>query len=118
MARAAGYSDAERWWDHLVESRAGHDIEVFKAIHEMVSAVRADISEPLPLIEAQREAHMRKCLRAAIAEGHENIAVVCGAWHTPALAEMPSADLERLLASWKEQAKASENGRCLDAVVI
>ena len=23
MARAAGYTDAERWWDHLVESRAG-----------------------------------------------------------------------------------------------
>lgn len=97
MARAAGYTDAERWWDHLVESRAGHDIEVFKAIHEMVSAVRADIAEPLPPVEAQREAHMRKCLRAAIAEGHQNIAVVCGAWHTPALAEMPVAKADDAL---------------------
>jgi hypothetical protein len=97
MARAAGYTDAERWWDHLVESRAGHDIEVFKAIHEMVSAVRAEIAAPLPPLEAQREAYMRKCLRAAIAEGHENIAVVCGAWHTPALAQMPSTKADDAL---------------------
>src|SRR5262249_16010211 len=34
MAIAAGYGDAARWWDHLVESRSGNDIEVFTAIHE------------------------------------------------------------------------------------
>jgi hypothetical protein len=107
MARAAGYTDAERWWDHLVESRAGHDIEVFKAIHEMVSAVRADIAEPLPIEEAQREAHMRKCLRAAIAEGHENIAVVCGAWHTPALAELPSTKADDALLKGLPRAKTA-----------
>lgn len=28
---------------------------------------------------------MRQCLRAARREGHERIAVVCGAWHVPAL---------------------------------
>jgi hypothetical protein len=91
MALAAGYGDVERWWDHLVESRAGHDLDVFKATHEMMSALRAEIAEPPPLVERQREAHMRKCIRAAIAEGHARIAVVCGAWHTPALATMPSA---------------------------
>lgn len=90
LARAAGYSEVERWWDHLVESRAGHDLEVFQAIHEMMSAVRAD-APAAPLREQQREAHMRKCLRAAIAEGAQNIAVVCGAWHTPALEKLPSA---------------------------
>lgn len=91
IAIAAGYSDAERWWDHLVESRAGHDIDVFKAIHEMMSEVRTTLDAPIPLVEQQREAHMRKCIRAASAEGFANIAVVCGAWHTPALATMPSA---------------------------
>ena len=28
---------------------------------------------------------MRKCLRAAEKDGFTNIAVVCGAWHAPAL---------------------------------
>jgi hypothetical protein len=107
MARAAGYTDAERWWDHLVESRAGHDMEVFKAIHEMVSAVRAEIAEPLPVVEAQREAHMRRCLRAAIAAGHENIAVVCGAWHTPALAQLPSAKADDALLKGLPRAKTA-----------
>ena len=35
--------------------------------------------------EAQREAYMRTVLRKAIREGFERIAVVCGAWHVPAL---------------------------------
>jgi hypothetical protein len=30
---------------------------------------------------------MRQVLRRPIADGHERIAVVCGAWHVPALAE-------------------------------
>jgi hypothetical protein len=91
MALAAGYNDAERWWDQLVESREGHDLDVFKAVHEMMGALRAALDEPMPLEEQRREAHMRKCIRAASAEGFERIAVVCGAWHTPALADMPAA---------------------------
>ena len=86
MAEAAGYGDTERWWDHLVESRAGHDTDVFKATHEMMSAVRAELAQPVSIREQQREAHMRKSIRAAIAEGFQKIAVVCGAYHTPALA--------------------------------
>ena len=35
--------------------------------------------------ELQREAHMRRAIRAARRDGHEAIAVVCGAWHVPAL---------------------------------
>ena len=91
MALAAGYNDAERWWDQLVESREGHDLDVFKAVHEMMGALRAALDEPMPLEEQRREAHMRKCIRAASADGFERIAVVCGAWHTPALADMPAA---------------------------
>lgn len=91
IARASGYGDAERWWDQLVESREGQDVEVFRAVHEMMTAVRTEVPESLPPIEQQREAYMRKCIRAAIAEGFAKIAVVCGAWHTPALANMPAA---------------------------
>ena len=43
--------------------------------------------------EAQREAFMRQSIRAALREGFQRIAVVCGAWHAPALepATMPPA---------------------------
>ena len=46
-----------------------------------------DLTQPHHRREAQREAHMRKMIRKAKKEGLENIAVVCGAWHTPAVSE-------------------------------
>jgi hypothetical protein len=91
LALAAGYGDTERWWDHLVESRQGSDLEVFGAVHEMMSAVRSELQWPEPLTERRREAYMRKSIRTARSEGFARIAVVCGAYHTPALAQMPSA---------------------------
>ena len=91
MALAAGYGDTERWWDQLVESRQGNDLEVFGAIHEMMCALRSQLDLPQALTERQREAYMRRSIRGARGEGFEKIAVVCGAYHTPALAEMPAA---------------------------
>jgi hypothetical protein len=108
MAIAAGYGDTERWWDRLVESRLGKDLEVFDAIHEMMCAVRAQLELPSSKLEQCREAFMRKSIRAAEAEGFERIAVVCGAYHTPALADMPPArqddELLRGLAKVKTSA--------------
>ena len=40
-------------------------------------------------MEQLREAHMRKTIRQAEKEMFQNIAVICGAWHAPALANMP-----------------------------
>jgi hypothetical protein len=91
LALAAGYGDTERWWDHLIESRQGRDLEVFGAIHDMMSAVRSELKLPEPLTERRREAFMRKSIRAAQAEGFARIAVICGAYHTPSLEEMPPA---------------------------
>jgi hypothetical protein len=91
LAIAAGYGDTERWWDHLVESRQGADLDAFDAVHEMMSALRTELKLPESLTERRREAWMRKCIRAARTEGFERIAVVCGAYHTPALAQMPPA---------------------------
>lgn len=107
MALAAGYADAERWWDHLVESRSGQDLDVFTAVHEMISALRQELAEPIPLDEQRREAYMRKCIRAAQAEGRERIAVVCGAWHTPALAVMASAKSDDALLKGMEKVKTA-----------
>jgi hypothetical protein len=81
LAAAAGYDDPERWWDDLVEHR-GED--VFAAILEAMIAVR-DGAAPATGTEAAREACMRAGIRRAGADGYGRIAVVCGAWHGPAL---------------------------------
>lgn len=92
LAQAAGFEDGEAWWNQQVEERedaAG----LFDAIAEAMVALRATESAAeasasdtaAPSIDALREAHMRQCLRAARREGAERIAVVCGAWHLPAL---------------------------------
>lgn len=92
LAELAGYSDGERWWENLIEARRGRE-DVFVAIKDVMSHLRAD----LPVdnrdedFEPLREAYMRQTIRAAIKEGYERIAVVCGAWHSPSLDKMPSA---------------------------
>jgi hypothetical protein len=88
LAQAAGFSDSETWWDHLVEQRQD-SLELFAAIEEMMSVARTELSQTLSRREAQREAYMRQMIRAAGKEGFQRIAVVCGAWHVPALRDMP-----------------------------
>lgn len=92
LAHAAGFPDGEAWWGRLIEERRGNDhpLDVFKAIGEAMSSARAELGPtPHDPDEPAREAHMRKSIRAAIKEGHERIAVICGAWHAPVLtAEM------------------------------
>ncbi|WP_433603359.1 DUF5682 family protein [Nocardia sp. CA-135953] len=158
LAAAAGYDDAERWWDAVVESVA--DADAFEAITEAMGALREaaergmfaigpatdaieDTSpgrqpheipgipaggdpssktfepddQPRPAAHAEsansrtgdivdeaieledverqaigidahtlrREAHMRQTMRKALKEGAQRLAVVCGAWHAPAL---------------------------------
>ena len=107
IAHAAGYTDAERWWDHLVESRSGNDAEVFTALHELMTAVRAELPAETSSIELRREAHMRRCVRAAKAEGFVRIAVVCGAYHTPGLDPMPAARADESLLKGLRKAKTS-----------
>ena len=88
LAEAAGDPDAERWWDDVIEHR-GDGTPAFEAVAAAMAAVRGG-RDPATLREAQREAHMRQVLRRAIADGHQRIAVVCGAWHVPALADAAS----------------------------
>ncbi|WP_433759249.1 DUF5682 family protein [Nocardia sp. CA-135398] len=161
LAAAAGYDDAERWWDAVVESVA--DTEAFEAITEAMGALReaaergmfaiGPATDPTPPgqppdevrgtptadrsaagggetlepddgprsiagegsasdnsptgdtvgeatgledvererigIDAhtlRREAYMRQTMRKVLKEGARRVAVVCGAWHAPALA--------------------------------
>src|SRR5204863_5763621 len=90
LAEAAGYSDGERWWEHMVEQR--HDsLDLFAGIAEAMTALRAAVPPSEDPVERQREAFMRQTIRAAQKDGFERIAVVCGAWHVPALSELPAA---------------------------
>jgi hypothetical protein len=98
LAAAAGYDDPERWWEDVVEHVPGP--AVFDALAEAISILRADAGpgEEAGSRDAVREAHMRRVLRRTAREGFERIAVVCGAWHVPALRQMPSvASDDRLL---------------------
>jgi len=86
LAAAAGYDDPERWWEDVIEHRT-HD--AFAAIAEAMTELRGD--KPAPAGEQRREAYMRTQLRKATRE-YERVAVVCGAWHVPALtAPLPPA---------------------------
>ena len=96
LARIAGYSDGERWWEQLVEHRQ-ESTDVFEAILEAMTALRQDVPPRDDPREAQREAYMRKQIRAAQKEGFQRIAVVCGAWHAPALVDMPAAKADNAL---------------------
>ena len=69
---------------------------VFDALAEAIAILRADADDDPR--DAVREAHMRQVLRRAVKDGFERIAVVCGAWHVPALQQMPpAASDDRLL---------------------
>ena len=93
LAAAAGDLDPERWWEDVIEHR-GDGAPAFDAVAEAMAAVRGGW-EAGSVREAQREAHMRQCLRAALKDGHTRVAVVCGAWHVPALtAPLPPASVD------------------------
>ena len=106
LARAAGREDADQWWEDVVEHRtpeAGADaLAPFRALAEAMAELRTDAAVGR---DALREAHMRRQLRAARRAGHRRIAVVCGAWHVPALAGRHSAAADNGLLKGLPKAK-------------
>ncbi|MCW2802781.1 MAG: hypothetical protein QOF52_1873 [Propionibacteriaceae bacterium] len=87
LAAAAGYDDAERWWDDVIESRMD-GASPFPALIEAMAEVRREVGTVPGLAaeqEARREAYMRQTIRAALKAGRRRVAVVCGAWHAPVL---------------------------------
>jgi len=93
LAEAAGYADRELWWEQQVEQRRD-PAGLFEGILQAMTELRSQAAprhEAERLREERREAFMRQRLRAAQKEGFARIAVVCGAWHTPALATLGPA---------------------------
>ncbi len=124
LAQAAGYSDGESWWEHVVEQRQD-STDLFAGITEAMCALRQQVealqdpttdSTALPRSlsswpayrEALREAHMRQSMRAAEKEGFNTIAVICGAWHVPALqSPLPTAKADQTLLKGLPKVKTS-----------
>jgi Family of unknown function (DUF5682) len=105
LAAAAGYDDPERWWDDVIESRLD-GASPFPALTEAMSELRAGVADA-PL-EQRREAHMRQALRAALKETDGVVAVVCGAWHAPALAgPLPPASRDAAVLRGTPKRKAA-----------
>ncbi|MFD5552975.1 DUF5682 family protein [Streptomyces sp. NPDC127068] len=102
LAGLAGYEDPEHWWEDVVEHRGttapttSDPFAPFEALAEAMTALRETPpdaatagtgTDPGHVDEWDliREAHMRLRLRAARREFGDDVAVVCGAWHVPAL---------------------------------
>lgn len=90
LAELAGYTDQERWWEAVLERSANGNEHIFPAIIDLMTALRQAPEKPESRETLLREAHMRQQIRAAVKEGFQKIAVVCGAWHLPGLCNWQS----------------------------
>jgi hypothetical protein len=106
LARVAGYEDGESWWSDIIEQNPAPG-PIFAAIADAMAALREG-ETLLPEFEARREAHMRQSIAAAEKEFDGPIAVVCGAWHVPALnAKVPRKDDQALLKGMSRKKSAT-----------
>jgi Family of unknown function (DUF5682) len=101
LAAAAGYDDAERWWEDVVEHRG---MPAFEAIAEAMSAIRE--SSPEDPEDLVREAYMRTVLRE-VRKTYDDIAIVCGAWHVPALTRKVAIKDDAALLKGRKRAKVA-----------
>jgi hypothetical protein len=109
LAEAAGYDDPERWWEDVVEHRGPADRDPFApfaALEEAMGALRERYGAGGHTRDLVREAHMRLRLRAARKEFGGEVAVVCGAWHVPALRRRTTVTADRALLKGLPKVKA------------
>ncbi|MEW2256177.1 DUF5682 family protein [Streptomyces sp. NPDC047869] len=100
LAGAAGHDDPERWWEDVVEHRGAgprDPFAPFAALEEAMAALRERYGVGGRPRDVVREAHMRLRMRAARKEFGPAVAVVCGAWHVPALRERTTVAADRAL---------------------
>ena len=101
LAAAAGYDDPERWWEDVVEHRG---MPAFEAVAEAMGAIReVSPEDPEDLV---REAYMRTVLREVRRE-HDDIAVICGAWHVPALSRKVTIKDDQALLKGRRKSKVT-----------
>ncbi|WP_328932853.1 MULTISPECIES: DUF5682 family protein [unclassified Streptomyces] len=109
LAEAAGYDDPERWWEDVVEHRGAGERDAFApftALEEAMGALRETYGVGGRDRDLVREAYMRLQVRAAQREFEDDVAVVCGAWHVPALRQKASVAADRALLKGLPKVKA------------
>jgi len=94
-AELMGYSSPSAWWNDAVESTKVKDtFSFFDAILSLMQTLREQ--QPNSTENALREAAMRQSIRKARkSDTGERVAVVCGAWHAPALLDLSDAKADR-----------------------
>jgi hypothetical protein len=99
LAETAGYDDPERWWEDVVEHRAAavDPFAPFTVLAEAMGALREAYGVGGHDRDLVREAYMRLQIRAAQREFGDEVAVVCGAWHVPALRGRAAVGADRAL---------------------
>ncbi|MEU5320676.1 DUF5682 family protein [Streptomyces sp. NPDC021056] len=109
LAETAGYDDPERWWEDVVEHRgagAGDVFAPFVVVEEAMGALREAYGSGGHDRDLVREAYMRLQVRSAQREFGGGVAVVCGAWHVPALRERTAVAADRALLKGLAKVKA------------
>lgn len=112
LAETAGYDDPERWWEDVVEHRvpgsgeAAGPLAAFAALGEAMTALREAYGDGGHPGDAVREAYMRIQIRTAAKEFGDEFAVICGAWHVPALRTRTTLTADRALLKGLPKAKA------------
>jgi hypothetical protein len=109
LARAAGYDDPERWWEDVIEHRGagrGDAFAPFAVLEEAMTALRETYGSGGHDRDLVREAHMRLEVRAAQREAGDAVAVVCGAWHVPALRRRSTVAADKALLKGLPKVKA------------
>ncbi|MGW0612970.1 DUF5682 family protein [Streptomyces sp. NPDC002788] len=100
LAETAGYDDPERWWEDVVEHRGagkGDPLAPFTVLEEAMGALRETYGSGGHDRDLVREAYMRLQVRAAQREFEDGMAVVCGAWHVPALLRKTTVAADKAL---------------------
>lgn len=116
LASISGFDDSESWWEYQFERNAilCDTTDHFESVLLAMGALRENEGNHPQTSENEiREAYMRQSIRKAQSENYGNIAVVCGAWHAPALQDLVTyekADIacirkhlskkENIYASW------------------
>ena len=109
LAETAGYDDPERWWEDVVEHRGVGERDAFApftALEEAMGALRETYGVGGHERDLVREAYMRLQVRAAQREFEDDVAVVCGAWHVPALRQKAGVAADRALLKGLPKVKA------------
>lgn len=100
LAKLANYEDGEAWWNDLIEQNSDDDEEIFNNVELAMQSLRENVQgseNDILKRDLVREAYMRLEVAKTAKAIDGPIAIVCGAWHVPALREKHVAKDDRAL---------------------